>query len=103
MLLLNVCKRVISRLPSCRRGLRRSPVRRPCALGLEPLEDRLCPSSWTSIGPYGSPVFAEVIDPGHPETVYTASEGAGVRVSTDGGVSWSARNTGLQGLSLIHI
>src|SRR5262249_10805867 len=55
----------------------------------------LCPSNWTSIGPYGSPVFAEVIDPGHPETIYTGSEGAGVRKSTDGGETWLPKNNGL--------
>jgi hypothetical protein len=96
MSLLNVLDRVIGRPLSSRRGPRRSPVRRrqPCALALEPLEDRFCPSSWTSIGPYGSPTFAEVIDPSHPDTIYTASEGAGVRKSTDGGLTWSPKNNG---------
>jgi photosystem II stability/assembly factor-like uncharacterized protein len=97
MSLLNVCKRLMRRPRSFRRGPRRSPVRRqPYALALEPLEHRLCPSSWTSIGPYGSPTRGGiVIDPSHPDTIYTASEGAGVRKSTDGGTNWSAVNHGI--------
>jgi photosystem II stability/assembly factor-like uncharacterized protein len=102
MSLLNVLDRMIGRPLSSRRGPRRSPVRRrqPRALAPEPLEDRLCPSGWTSIGPYGSPTFAEVIDPSHPDTIYTGSEGAGVRKSTDGGATWSAMNTGLPAAAL---
>jgi photosystem II stability/assembly factor-like uncharacterized protein len=52
-------------------------------------------STWTNIGPYGSPTRPIVIDPTHPDTIYTASEGAGIRKSTDGGTTWSPKNNGL--------
>jgi photosystem II stability/assembly factor-like uncharacterized protein len=58
-------------------------------------------STWSNIGPYGSPTQAIVIDPTNPDTIYSGSEGAGVRMSTDGGITWSARNTGLQGNALV--
>jgi hypothetical protein len=58
-------------------------------------------STWSNIGPYGSPTQAIVIDPTNPDTIYTGSEGAGVRMSTDGGITWSIRNTGLQGKALV--
>jgi hypothetical protein len=79
VLITNVLNRLTRRLLSSRLSSRRSPTRhrRPCALGLETLESRLCPSSWTNIGPPGSPVWAEAIDPGNPETIYTDSFGAG--------------------------
>jgi photosystem II stability/assembly factor-like uncharacterized protein len=65
------------------------------------LEDRLCLSTWTNIGPYGSPTETILIDRAHPDTIYTGSEGAGVRQSTDGGATWSAKNNGLTGTALL--
>jgi photosystem II stability/assembly factor-like uncharacterized protein len=58
-------------------------------------------STWTNIGPYGSPTETILIDPAHPDTIYTGSEGAGVRKSTDGGATWSAKNNGLTGTALL--
>src|SRR5215831_12750994 len=103
MSLRNVLSRVIRRPLSSRPGPRPRPRSgwRSSPLFLESLEKRLCLSTWSNIGPYGSPTQAIVIDPAHPDTIYTGSEGAGVRMSTDGGITWSARNTGLQGNALI--
>lgn len=103
MSLRNVLCRVIRRPLSFRRGSkRRSSSRwRYPPLVLESMEERLCLSTWTSIGPYGSPTEAILIDPAHPDTVYTGSEGAGVRVSTDGGATWCARNNGLTGTAVM--
>jgi photosystem II stability/assembly factor-like uncharacterized protein len=61
----------------------------------------LCLSTWTNIGPFGSPTETIFIDPAHPDTIYTGSEGAGVRQSTDFGATWSAKNSGLTGTALL--
>ena len=103
MSLRNVLSRVIRRPLSSWRGPRRRPScgRQSSWLLLESLENRLCLSTWSNIGPYGSPTHAIAIDPTNPDTIYTGSEGAGVRLSTDGGITWSASNTGLQGNALV--
>jgi photosystem II stability/assembly factor-like uncharacterized protein len=103
MSLRNLLSRVIRRpLSSWRGPQRRLSCGRPSSrLLLESLEKRWCLSTWSNIGPYGSPTHAIAIDPTNPDTIYTGSEGAGVRLSTDGGITWSARNTGLQGNALV--
>jgi photosystem II stability/assembly factor-like uncharacterized protein len=55
---------------------------------LEMLEDRLCPSAWTSIGPAGAGVWRIAVAPSDPETVYAGTFG-GVYKSTDAGANWS--------------
>ena len=70
MSLRNVLSRVIRRPLSSRRGLQRHPRSRWRSPPLlESLESRLCLSTWTNIGPYGSPARALAIDPGHPDTI----------------------------------
>jgi photosystem II stability/assembly factor-like uncharacterized protein len=103
MSLKNVLSRVIRRPLSSRRDPQRLPSSRwrSPPLVLESLEDRLCLSTWTNIGPYGSPIETILIDPAHPDTIYTGSEGAGVRKSTDGGATWSPKNNGLTGTALL--
>lgn len=52
-------------------------------------------SIWVSNGPEGGSINLLVIDPMTPTTVYAGTFGGGVFKSTDGGDSWSVRNTGL--------
>jgi hypothetical protein len=53
-------------------------------------------NTWTSVGPEGAIVEAVVIDPTTtPTTLYAATLDGGVFKSTNAGVSWTARNTGL--------
>ena len=52
-------------------------------------------NKWTTNGPQGSAIQALAIDPSAPGTLYAGTSGGGVFKSTDGGVSWSAINTGL--------
>ena len=65
---------------------------------------------WNAIGsgiPNGL-ATALVVDPGHPTTLYaafgayppTGTLGMGVYASSDGGLTWSARNTGLTDLTI---
>src|SRR5262245_3267509 len=54
----------------------------------------LCPAAhgrvWVDTGPPGSgSTLPLVLDPSNPATIYTASSGARVQKSTDGGQSWS--------------
>ncbi len=102
MSLRNVLDRVIRRPVSSRRSPQQRSISRwrYLPLVLESLEDRLCLSTWTNIGPYGSPTETILINPAHPDTIYTGSEGAGIRKSTDGGATWSAENNGLTGAAL---
>src|SRR6516164_4235411 len=65
---------------------RRLPLFRPMVV--ETLEDRLCPSAWTSIGPAGAGVWRIAVAPSDPETVYVGTFG-GVYKSTDAGANWS--------------
>ena len=53
------------------------------------------PHVWTTGGPYGGYVNALVIDTTNPATLY-AGTGNGVFKSTDGGLSWKAKNVGLE-------
>jgi photosystem II stability/assembly factor-like uncharacterized protein len=55
------------------------------------------PNVWTSNGPPGRGVKALAIDPMTPATLYAATGLTGVFKSTDGGMSWSAINNGLNG------
>ncbi|MDX1431795.1 MAG: LEPR-XLL domain-containing protein, partial [Gammaproteobacteria bacterium] len=47
----------------------------------------------------GGTVTDLVVDPGNPDRIYAAMPGQGVFVSNDGGLSWSAANTGLTGIA----
>ena len=49
---------------------------------------------WTSNGPEGGVIYALVIDPLTPATIYAGASG-GIFKSTNGGGDWSAVNTGL--------
>jgi photosystem II stability/assembly factor-like uncharacterized protein len=50
---------------------------------------------WISNGPTGGVVLALSVDPTAPSTVYAATNGGGFFKSTNGGVSWTAINTGV--------
>src|SRR5262252_5789395 len=50
---------------------------------------------WTNLGPAGGIVYALVIDPTTPTTLYAGTLGGGVFKSTSGGSSWNAVNAGL--------
>ena len=61
-------------------------------------------ASWGPISSFfpANPVAALIVDPSHPNIVYAGfgvsqvnGQGAGVFASTDGGVTWNTRNTGL--------
>lgn len=55
-------------------------------------------AAWTPLGPGGSNVFALVVAPTTPPTLYAGIWGGGVFRSTTGGASWEAANTGLTNL-----
>jgi hypothetical protein len=57
---------------------------------------------WTSHGPDGGPVLALAIDPRTPSTLDAGTQGAGVFKSTDGGVTWSAANSGLPANAIVQ-
>jgi len=49
-------------------------------------------NKWSSQGPFGGSVTAEVVDPSTPTTIYVGVDGEGVFRSTDGGQNWAAVN-----------
>jgi hypothetical protein len=55
--------------------------------------------SWKSVHGGTSLIFAIVIDPSQPSTIYAGKNGQGVARSTDGGDSWVLRNDGLPGVA----
>lgn len=57
-------------------------------------------TSWTSAGiPSGGGVYSLAIDPGNASIVYATTYHKGVFKSLDGGSSWTAKNSGLAGVS----
>jgi hypothetical protein len=58
---------------------------------------------WTTHGPQGGPVLALAIDPTTAGTLFAASGPAGLFKSVDGGESWHATNSGLEGFSLLDV
>ena len=50
---------------------------------------------WINIGPEGGYVLALAINPQTPEILYAGTAWGGVFKSTNGGMSWTAMNTGL--------
>jgi photosystem II stability/assembly factor-like uncharacterized protein len=61
------------------------------------------PAPWSSHGPSGGAVFDIAVDPGHPHTVWAAMGAGGAYRSTDGGTTWSARDTGMGGTITVAI
>jgi len=57
-------------------------------------------SAWANIGPSPAAVQTIAVDPRGTGTIFMATAGGGVRKSVDGGVTWSAANTGLNGLQV---
>src|SRR5260370_20531290 len=55
-------------------------------------------SAWTNIGPSPAAVKAFAVDPRGSGTIFVGTFGGGVRKSVDGGITWSAVNTGLTDL-----
>ncbi len=58
---------------------------------------------WTTTTTAVGPVFAIVIDPSNPNVMYTGSSTLGVYKTTDGGVTWTAVNTGLSNIAVISM
>ena len=56
--------------------------------------------AWTNIGPSPAAVQAIAVDPRGTGTIFMGTLGGGVRKSVDGGITWSAANTGLTGLEV---
>jgi photosystem II stability/assembly factor-like uncharacterized protein len=53
-------------------------------------------AQWEKLnGPKGASIADLAIDPGNPQVVYMAVDGGGIFKSTNGGFSWSPRNSGL--------
>ena len=59
----------------------------------------LAQGTWRSIGPEGGSIFALVVDPTDPMTLYAGTRG-GVFRSLDGGDNWAPINTGLTNLDV---
>src|SRR5215475_4432304 len=57
---------------------------------------------WVSHGPGGGSVTALAVAPTSPPTVY-AAVGGGMFKTTDGGMSWSASNTGLPNTTVVAL
>src|SRR5438105_3950912 len=70
-------------------GKRRWVVILSVALGLTNLAHAGI-NQWTSNGPEGGRVFALVIDPVNPTTLYAGTCGNGLFKSTNGGANWTA-------------
>jgi photosystem II stability/assembly factor-like uncharacterized protein len=56
--------------------------------------------AWSNIGPSPAAVQAIAIDPRGTGTILMGTIGGGVRKSVDGGITWSAANTGLTNLEI---
>src|SRR5580704_11664629 len=59
--------------------------------------------AWTNIGPSPAAVEAIAVDPQGSGTVFMGSIAGGVRKSVDGGITWSAVNTGLTNLDILSL
>ena len=75
-----------------------------CNAGLKPasaVAETLPLYDWSAVGPYnGAVVMSYAIDQAVPSTVYAGLDGGGVYKSTDGGVSWNAARSGIEGLNV---
>ena len=60
-------------------------------------------SAWTNIGPSPAAVEAIAVDPRGTGTIFMGAIVGGVRKSVDGGITWSAVNTGLTNLSVLAL
>jgi len=56
-------------------------------------------NAWTSLGPEGGWIYTLAIDPTAPHTLYAGTYGGAFK-STNGGMNWSAVNTGLTTLQV---
>jgi photosystem II stability/assembly factor-like uncharacterized protein len=54
-------------------------------------------------GDFGPADVGLVVDPANPGTVYVGTNGDGVFKSTDGGIRWTAANTGLTAMSISRV
>src|SRR4051812_27496881 len=59
--------------------------------------------AWTNIGPSPAAVQAIVVDPRGTGTIFMGSDAGGVRKSVDGGITWSAVNSGLTNLTVLAL
>lgn len=75
-----------------------------CNAGLKPasaVAETLPLYDWSAVGPYnGAVVMSYAIDQAVPSTVYAGLDGGGVYKSTDGGASWNAARSGIEGLNV---
>ena len=60
-------------------------------------------AAWTNIGPSPAAVQAFAVDPRGTGTIFMGTIGGGVRKSVDGGISWSAANTGFTSLEVMTL
>lgn len=60
-------------------------------------------AAWTNIGPSPAAVKAFAVDPRGSGTIFVGAFGGGVRKSVDGGITWSAVNTGLTDLRVSYL
>lgn len=58
---------------------------------------------WNSLGPSGGYVTSLVVAPGASGGLYAGTFGGGVFESTDGGTTWTAKNTGLADLYVLAL
>lgn len=59
--------------------------------------------AWINIGSSPAAVQAIAVDPRGTGTVFMGTIEGGVRKSVDGGITWSAANTGLAGLEVVTL
>ena len=59
--------------------------------------------AWTNIGPSPAAVEAIAVDPRGTGTIFMGSDSGGVRKSVDGGITWSAVNSGLTSLNVLAL
>ena len=60
-----------------------------------PLQAQQDRGGWTNIGPSPAAVEAIAVDPHGSGTIFMGSIAGGIRKSVDGGITWSAVNSGL--------
>ena len=59
--------------------------------------------AWTNIGPSPAAVEVIAVDPQGSGTIYVGSTAGGIRKSVDGGITWSAVNSGLTSLGVVAL
>ena len=57
-------------------------------------------AAWTNIGPTPAAVGAIAVDPHGSGIIFIGTNAGGIRRSVDGGITWSAVNTGLTNLDV---